>query len=110
MATKTFSRTLLRCGRFYSQKTVKEQVPLPSRIPTGGTDSPFHENGNGNGDNGNGTDNGDMLVIGWKEKHASTSEAIVKAERHGDNITTEELQKKTVEHLEKKIETTDPDR
>ena len=54
---------------------------------------------NGNGDNGNGVDGGDLLVPGWKEKHASISEAIVKAERHV-NCSTDELQRKTVEHVE----------
>ena len=59
-------------------------------------------NGNANG-NGNGVDGGEMMVPGWKERHASASEAIVKAERHGDTHskeTIEQLQEKTVQHIE----------
>lgn len=80
---------------------------LPKRIPAGGKDS--NELGGGNCTNGNGVDGGEMLselkdeLHGWKEKHASDSEAIVKAERHGDRNDAETLQKKTVEHFEKQV-------
>jgi hypothetical protein len=78
---------------------------LPKRIPSGGKDSNELDGSNGNG---NGMDGGDMLnghgedPHGWKEKHASDSEAIVKAERHGkDEEDPSALQKRTVEHFEK---------
>lgn len=66
---------------------------------TTNTNSKDAKNGNGNCIEG-----GELLdsVTGWKEKHASTSEAIVKAERHGSDISTEELQRRTVEHFVKK--------
>lgn len=85
---------------------------LPKRIPAGGKDSnELNKNGNGNG---NGLDGGHLLnetdhiqgEHGWKEKHASDSEAIVKAERHekdGNKETTESLQKRTVEHFTRSI-------
>ena len=45
-------------------------------------------------------ESGDMMQEGWKEGHASYSEAIVKAERHVDK-NPEELQKDSVEYFEK---------
>ena len=69
---------------------------LPHKIPTGGKHS---ENGNNvNGTNGdNGIDGGELIndVQGWKETHASDSEAIVKAERHDDTSSVKVLQEKT---------------
>jgi len=55
------------------------------------------------GNNGCGLDPGELMVKGWKEKHASASEAIVKAERHVVAQDLKELQQLTVEHIVKRM-------
>ncbi|RIA84098.1 hypothetical protein C1645_784852 [Glomus cerebriforme] len=37
---------------------------------------------------------------GWNEKLASESEATVKADRHGDSVTIEELQRQSISLME----------
>lgn len=47
-------------------------------------------------------DPGKLLVHEWKERSATISEAIIKAERHHNpDITIEELQKQTIIHIHK---------
>jgi hypothetical protein len=76
---------------------------LPYKIPTGGKQSEDNGNDNGNGDNG-GCDSGELLSQGWREKHASDSEAIVKAERCGEEgQDTTQLQQRTVEYLSRRV-------
>lgn len=79
-------------------RTMSSDAPpkriLPFRIPAGGKES--NENPNG----GNGVDSGELLAEGWKEKHASDSESIIKAERSTNKGTIEELQKVSVKHME----------
>lgn len=87
--------------------TLPENYEKP-RTSLGCTEkSSVHDGRNGNG-NGNGFDSGTLLVEGWKEKHASSSEAIVKADRHGKDISTTELQEITVKHMTKSVKTVKP--
>lgn len=54
-------------------------------------------------ENGNGIDGGQLYdtLQGWKEKLASPSEAIVKAERHGSD-SIPDLAKRSTEHVQQK--------
>ncbi len=46
-----------------------------------------------------GIETGNMLAEGWKEKHASESESIIKAERSGKKQSVEEMQKESVDFV-----------
>lgn len=78
------------------------KMPVPKREPTHN----LVDNLNTNDQGGNG---GSLLedISQWKEKNASISEAIVKADRHSPHeknnvkIHIEHLQKITTEHFEK---------
>jgi len=68
---------------------------LPATISTGGKDGTEFTNGENHV-----FESGDLIQVGWKERHASISEAIVKAERHVSK-NPQELQKDSVEHFTK---------
>lgn len=102
------SRSFLKTQRFhpYQRKSPSIYVPNTRNRNNGNHKkcndhvNPDNKNYHNNGETIH-IDGGDLLVQGWKESNASASEAIVKAERHSNDISTEELQKKTVDHVMK---------
>ena len=74
---------------------------LPRRIPAGGKES--NEMNGHDTSNGSWIDPGTIIQPGWKEGHASQSEAVIKAERH-PHRTPDELQKDTMEHFKSREE------
>ncbi len=71
------------------------RLKFPKTISSGGKEASEFVN-----EDLNGFESGDMMQEGWKECHASNSEAIIKAERHVDR-NPEELQQDSVKFFKK---------